>query len=186
MINEKSQQFLIEEYKNIAHTHDQLRNNIFMLFNYFLIASALPVTILNLVSKISDPAVQHLTGMFFLVVSLGDILLACSMIEAKLRQYTYARAVNLIRKSFSDFDNGLKEYLSLPCDKNKPDFKDLGSSRYLVIFMFVVAVTYLSLGLYFFKLPISLIIILAIVSLAVLFYLQRKLVCRYIKKHVEG
>lgn len=184
MIKSESQLFLIEEYKNIANTHDQLRNNIFMLFNYFLIASALPFTVLTLVQKISVPQINVLIGLFFLLISCGDILLACSMIEAKLRQYSYARAVNLIRKNFSDSDKELGRYLGLPSDQSKPNFTDLGSTKYLIMFMFIVASVYLWAGLFFwFGSPIKINLISSLVLFLVLSLIQKKIIENYIKKH---
>jgi hypothetical protein len=46
--------FLIEEYKNIAATHDRLRDELGKLFNYFLLLSAFPFTVAGIVFRQGD------------------------------------------------------------------------------------------------------------------------------------
>jgi hypothetical protein len=49
--NKSGSAFLIEEYKNIAATHDKLRDVLVRLFNYFLLLSAFPFTVAGIVFR---------------------------------------------------------------------------------------------------------------------------------------
>src|SRR2546425_526516 len=97
--------FLVEEYKNIAATHDKQRDMLSRLFNYFLLLSAFPFTVAGITFRaggfdlMSAPVGLHI---LFLVVGIGHLFLGLTLVDARLGQYRYARTVNAIRKYFSD------------------------------------------------------------------------------------
>jgi hypothetical protein len=74
--------FLIEEYKNIAATHDRLRDALGKLFNYFLLLSAFPFTVAGIVFRQGDfdllAAPQGL-HFLFLFVGIGDLFLTLTV-----------------------------------------------------------------------------------------------------------
>jgi hypothetical protein len=130
--------FLLEEYKNIAATHDKLRDLIVRLFNYFLLLNAFPFTVLGIMARNhgldlwSPPrGVRPL----FAFIGAGDLLLTLTLIDARLSQYRYAKTVNLIRKYFADISPTLRDYLYLPVDATVPRLRNLGYVRFQVVFM---------------------------------------------------
>jgi len=146
--------FLIEEYKNIASTHDKLRDELGRLFNYFLLLSAFPFTILGLMFRqdglsqfkvLSAPVEIHL---LFLVVGLGHLALALTIVHARRRQYGYARTVNLIRKYFRDQAPVLEYYLLLPTSADVSHYDKLGHVAYQVNFMLLVGVIFFGYGMW--------------------------------------
>ncbi|OYD14501.1 hypothetical protein CH330_08445 [candidate division WOR-3 bacterium JGI_Cruoil_03_51_56] len=124
-----SVRFMLEEYRNIAATHDKLRDLISHLFNYYLFMTAVPFTIAGVVFKdvgldlLKAPVSLH---MLFGVIGLVDLFMGMAVVDARLDQYRYARTVNLIRKYFSDADSKLKIYLHLPTKASVPPLKKLG------------------------------------------------------------
>ncbi len=106
--------FLVEEYKNIAATHDKLRDLLARLFNYFLLLSAFPFTVAGIIfgrgefDLLSAPMGLHF---LFLIVGVGHLFLNLSFVHARLSQYRYDRTVNAIRKYFADNVPDLKDYL---------------------------------------------------------------------------
>ncbi len=141
--------FLIEEYKNIAATHDKLRDVQIRLFNYFLLLSAFPFTVAGLVFRnsnfdlLSSPKWLHVV---FVFAGLGNLLLTLALIDARLGQYRYARTVNLIRKYFADKNTELSKYLFLPTSADVPSWTSLGFIGYHVVFMVLVGVLFTGYG----------------------------------------
>ncbi len=142
--------FLIEEYRNIATTHDRLRDLLTRLFNYFLLLSAFPFTVAGIMFRQGEfdlrsaPMGLHF---LFLVVGVGHLFLTLSLVDARLGQYRYARTVNAIRKYFADNAPGLDAYLYLPTDPDVPSWENLGYVRYQVMFMNVVGAVFATYGL---------------------------------------
>jgi hypothetical protein len=143
--------FLIQEYKSIAATHDKLRDLQAMLFNYFLLVCAFPFTVAGIVFRnggfdvMAAPLWLHF---LFLFSGLGDLLLALTLLDARLEQYTYARTVNLIRKYFSDQNPRLSGYLYLPVRSDTPTWTSLGYVWYQVVFMVFVGLLFVGFGVY--------------------------------------
>src|SRR6266404_1588378 len=114
MADSEKTAFLIEEYKNIAATHDRLRDLLVRLFNYFLLLSAFPFTVAGLVFRNGGFNLFAAPGeirVLFLFVAIGDLCLAVALFDARLSQYRYARTVISIRKYFSDSFPAFAEYL---------------------------------------------------------------------------
>jgi hypothetical protein len=143
--------FLIEEYKNIAATHDRLRDILVRLFNYFLILSAFPFTVLGLMLRngrgLDVWSPPHGLRPLFVFIGMGDLLLALSLMDARLSQYRYAKTVNLIRKYFSDHSQNLKDYLFLPTDVSVPHWESFGFVAYQLYFMSLVGTALVGYGL---------------------------------------
>ena len=141
--------FLIEEYKNIAATHDKLRDMLARLFNYFLLLSAFPFTVAGIMFQkgnldlLAAPLSLHL---LFFAVGVGHLFLTLSLIDARLSQYRYARTVNAIRKYFVDSDARLSGYLFLPTSTDVPSWEDLGYIEYQVLFMTWVGAIFTGYG----------------------------------------
>lgn len=143
--------FLIEEYKNIAATHDKLRDLLVRLFNYFLILSAFPFTILGLMLRNSGGldlwSPPHGLRPLFVFIGMGDLLLALALMDARLSQYRYAKTVNLIRCYFLDNSPALKNYLYLPVDVTVPHWHNFGFVGYQLYFMSIVGMVFVGYGL---------------------------------------
>src|SRR5437773_1346592 len=117
-LRQREQEFLLEEYKHIAMTHDHMRDVLVKLFNYFLLLSAFPFTVAGLMSR-RDSALDIFslpreTYYLFVLIGVADLFLALSMVDARFAQYRYARTVNLIRRYYVDVAPGLSKYLFLP------------------------------------------------------------------------
>jgi hypothetical protein len=127
--NSKSTRFMLEEYHNIAATHDKLRDHTAHLFNFFLIMTAVPFTIAGIALKnvgfdlFHAPPSLHL---LFLLLGAVDFFMAMAIVDARLDQYRYARTVNLIRAYFADLDKEIIPYLYLPTSPTIPPFSKLG------------------------------------------------------------
>jgi hypothetical protein len=125
--------FLLEEYKNIAQTHDRLRDVDMRLMYFILILSAFPFTLADFVFRDTEfdffaaPLSLHL---LFLIVGLSIFVLAFALLDARLGQYRYAKTVNEIRRYFAKKDPGLEEFLYLPTDRRIPDMNKLGFVGY--------------------------------------------------------
>ena len=141
--------FLIEEYKNIAATHDKVRDLLVRLFNYFLLLSAFPFTVAGIMFRtggfdlLSAPPQIH---SLFLFAGFGDLFLTLALVDARLGQYRYARTVNLIRKYFQDKVPDLSNYLYLPTRADIPSWTSLGFVGYQVGFMVIVGVLFVGFG----------------------------------------
>jgi hypothetical protein len=141
--------FLIEEYKNIAATHDRLRDELSRLFNYFLLLSAFPFTVAGIVFRqgnfdlLAAPQGLHF---LFLFVGIGDLFLTLTVVDARHGQYRYARTVNLIRKYFVDKAPDLDSYLYLPKSADVPGMKHLGHITYQIYFMNFVGSVFVAFG----------------------------------------
>lgn len=162
--------FLIEEYKNIAATHDNLRDLLAKIFTNFLLLSAFPFTVAGIVFRnggfdlFSAPNGIHVV---FIFAGCGDMLFALALLEARLGQYRYAHTVNLIRKYFTDNSPGLNEYLVLPTSASIPAWSSLGFVWYELVFMIVVATAFFAYGIQGFLHPSC--VILASILFTVLY-----------------
>jgi len=185
MRNSNSELFMVEEYKNIANTHDKLRDSLSLIFNYFLIISAIPFTLLGF--NASSPNYffeSFMIPLFFVLVSTGNMFLALSMYSARLSQYRYARVVNLIRKYFCDQDNNLEEYLYLPTTDQKPRLENPGYIKYQIIYMIVVSAIYMIVGLVGFRFLFVYCFLVIVVYILIFAYLFIEIYKRFKKEKV--
>jgi hypothetical protein len=163
--------FLLEEYKNIAATHDKLRDLLVQLFNYFLLLSAFPFTVAGIVFRNSGFNLFAAPGeirTLFLFVAFGDLCLAAALLDARLSQYRYARTVNSIRRYFEDSVPEISKYLYLPTSSDKPSWRSLGFITPQLIFMLVTGGLFVGCGLYGFT---SLCLTLLAVAMYIVFYI---------------
>lgn len=122
-------QFLLEEYRNVAQTHDRLREVCMRLMYFVLVLSAFPFTLAGFIFREQDFdffAAPLSLYLLFLMVGLGIFVLALALLDARLGQYRYARTVNEIRRYFAEKDSNLQNFLYLPTSKQIPDMKKLG------------------------------------------------------------
>ena len=175
--------FLVEEYKNIAATHDKLRDLLVRLFNYFLILSAFPFTVLGLMLRngggLDFWAPPHGLRPLFVFIGVGDLFLALSLMDARLSQYRYAKTVNLIRSYFADNSLTLKPYLYLPIDPSVPRWEDLGFVEYQLHFMSAVGAVFVGYGLTGLSLPRRWSLVGVAVYLLVFRLMRRWIIKRY-------
>src|SRR5712664_2842789 len=149
--NKSDSAFLIEEYKNIAATHDKLRDLLVRLFNYFLLLSAFPFTVAGIVFRnggFNLFAAPEEIRILFLFVALGDLCLAVALFDARLSQYRYARTVNLIRKYFKDSVPQISDYLYLPTSTEIPSWTSLGFVWPQLYFMLLTGCLFVGCGVY--------------------------------------
>jgi len=143
--------FLIEEYKNIASTHDRLRDELGRLFNYFLLLSAFPFTVAGIMFRQGEFNLQTAPlelHVLFLIVGIGHLFLTLTIVDARHGQYRYARTVNLIRKYFADETPGLAPYLYLPRSAEFPAYNKLGHISYQIWFMNLVGTLFVAYGIF--------------------------------------
>lgn len=142
-------QFLLEEYKNIAQTHDRLRDVGMRLMYFILILSAFPFTLAGFIFREQEfdffaaPLSLHL---LFLVVGLGIFVLAFALLDARLGQYRYARTVNEIRRYFAQNDPRIQDFLYLPTTRQIPDMNKLGFVGIQLLFIVPIGGLFTSYG----------------------------------------
>jgi hypothetical protein len=149
-INNYGKDFLLEEYRIIASTHDRMRDVINRMFYYFLLLSAIPFTVATLVyrdSKFNLTEIPLSIGLLFLIISLSILFLSLASVAARYRQNTYAHTVNRIRAYFADNHLEIKQYLYLPITDAEPRSDDLGHVLYYIISMALVGGLYFFLGI---------------------------------------
>ena len=121
---------LLEEYRDIAATHDRLRDLQVRLVNFAFIVAAFPFTVAGLILDRTQPLdlltpPASIYGLA-LLAAVAEFSFAYSIIDARRSQYRYARTVNGIRKYFADRDSELSKYLYLPTDPAVPAMSQLG------------------------------------------------------------
>jgi hypothetical protein len=187
---EATVQFLLEEYRNIAQTHDKLRDVGMRLMYYVLILSAFPFTLAGFVFQHQEFdmfAAPLSLYLLFLIVGLSILVLAFSILDARLGQYRYARTVNEIRRYFAENDPGLEIYLYLPRSKEIPDMNKLGFVGTQFFFIVPIGAIFTAYGFsgfldgFLFRLGIGL---LTIAVYIVLFWLVRKLYSKNYEKAI--
>jgi hypothetical protein len=157
--------FLIEEYKNIAATHDRLRDLLVRLFNYFLLLSAFPFTVAGLVFRNGGFNLFAAPGeirILFLFVAFGDLCLAVALFDARLSQYRYARTVNSIRRYFSVSVPEISDYLYLPTSSEIPSWSSLGFVWPQLVFMLLTGALFVACGIYGVRSPC--VVVIAVVG----------------------
>lgn len=179
--------FMCEEYKSVATSHDNMREMVGRTFNYFLLISAFPFTAYTFSKIESNSTLTWLLPVLFIVVALGDVCMALAMLEARLSQYRYARAVNLIRKYYVDTSPELDQYMYLPTSPDFPeyDFSALGFVKYEVGFVMVIALSYFSIALWQIGASIYLIFIPTILLFLVSVRLGSRIITRFEKRHAS-
>ena len=181
MSTKENGDFMIEEYRNIAATHDKLRDINVKLFNYFLIFAALPFTAAGVISYKNVPFnlsdVPDYIYLLFLIIGIASFMLGLSMLDARLGQYRYAKAVNVIRKYFIEQSNGIKKYLYLPSTHKIPDWSNLGWVGWQISFIMLVGGVYTAFGFMFFKKG-RYIFLLVLIFYIIIFYCFQKLLTR--------
>ena len=146
--------FLIEEYKNIAATHDKLRDLLVRLFNYFLLLSAFPFTVAGIVFRNGGFNLFAVPGeirVLFLFVAVGDLCLAGALVDVRLSQYRYARTVNAIRRYFKESVPAISDYLYLPTSSDLPSWTSLGFVAPQLYFMVLTGIFFVVCGTYGFR-----------------------------------
>lgn len=145
-----SVRFLLEEYRNIAATHDRLRDVGLRLLNFAFIVAAFPFTIAGLLfgketfNLFAAPASFYVLA---IIVSLAEFSFGYGILDARLSQYRYARTVNLVRKYFSDLDPGLSSYLYLPQSAAVPKMDNLGYVRTQLRLIILLGALFFGYGL---------------------------------------
>jgi hypothetical protein len=143
--------FLFEEYKNVAATHDKLRDVIVRIFNYFLLLSAAPFTVAGIMYQaggfnlLQAPPSVHI---LFIVVGVAHLFLALTILDARLSQYRYARTVNAIRQYFAETHREIAPYLYLPTDRTNPPFTRLGYVGIQLRLVWVVGALFAGYGVW--------------------------------------
>lgn len=134
-----SERFMLEEYRNIAATHDKLRDVGVRLFNLSLILGAAPLALAGALSGGSNdfdllaPPLSY--AALAIAVGFGELILGLALLDIRLGQYRYARTVNLIRRYFATRDTDLRQYLYLPTSDSVPRNDSLGFVKYQLWFV---------------------------------------------------
>jgi hypothetical protein len=176
--------FLIEEYKNIAATHDKLRDLLVRLFNYFLLLSAFPFTVAGIIFRNGGFNLFSAPGeirVLFLFVAFGDLCLSVALLDARLSQYRYARTVNSIRRYFRDSVPEISEYLYLPTSSDVPSWTSLGFVGPQLFFMMLAGTLLFTCGIYGYHGPCFTLLVIAL-YVGIYFVLHLRTVRRY-KQH---
>lgn len=144
-----SVEFLLEEYRGIAATHDRMRGIINQMFYYFLLLAAVPFTVASIVlrgTEFTILSIPQSLGWLFVIISASILFLSLACASARFRQNQYARTVNGIRAYFADNDATILPYLYLPTATEKPQIKYLGHVFWYLLAMTLVGGTYACFG----------------------------------------
>ncbi len=125
--------YLLEEYSNIAKAHFKTMETITSFFRYYLIIMALPISIVAMF--LNDTNIQKNTThiiaplyWIFLIVSLSGFCVMLYIVNLRLDAILYARSINLIRKYFYDSStlNEFQRYHSkvLPQTAYQPNYHE--------------------------------------------------------------
>lgn len=142
---------MLEEYRNIAATHDKLREQISRIFNYFLLIAAVPFTALGILFRETGVSLLHAplgVHLLFLVAGVACLFVALTIVDARMQQYSYARTVNVVRRYFAERAKNLRRYLYLPTSPEVPGFKDFGFVGKQIWLVVAVGTLYLAYGVY--------------------------------------
>ena len=153
-------EFMLKEYESIASAHFDSQDGLRQQFRFYLLISAVPLTVLGLAFKDRTVAdIQHLgifdlpklLGAVFLGIGFLGLLMLLSMIHTALDATLYARTVNGIRRYFFDRAAGmgsdLKPYLKMPVESNRPKYFHIRAFFWQVVLVSVLNASYISIGL---------------------------------------
>lgn len=141
--------FLLEEYRNIAATHDHMRESITRMFYYFLLLSAVPFTMATIIFRDAEFnifAFPKSMGWLLIIIGVMILFLSLSMTAGRLRQNQYAKTVNDIRRYFSEKHPVISPYLYLPKTSKLPHTRSLGHVKWYIYAMILIGATYELLG----------------------------------------
>jgi hypothetical protein len=147
--DDKGIQFLLEEYRNIAATHDHMRDSINRMFYYFLLLSAVPFTVATIIFRDTEFDIHSLPpsmGWLLVIIGAGILFLSLAAASGRLRQNQYAKTVNCIRRYFADNYTTISPYLLLPTTSDLPHTRNLGHVFWYLCAMTLVGGTYECLG----------------------------------------
>ena len=185
MPNKDHTDFMLEEYRNIAATHDKLRDIIIRLFNYFLILAALPFTVAGIIVKNGDFDILSAPLSLYLlciIVGIASFMLALAILDARLGQYRYAKTVNLVRKYFLDKEQSIKEYLYLPVSDDVPQWTSLGFVGWQVYFVIFLGGILLGYGIFLWE-TWWLSTVMCVIYWIIFLCAKKLLTTNYIKKY---
>ena len=180
-IQEPGVQFLLEEYRNIAATHDRMREGINRMFYYFLLLTAVPFTVASIIfhdAKFDILTLPSSMGWLLVIVGAMILFLSLSLAAARLRQNQYAKAVNCLRRYFADNYQTISPYLMLPTTSELPRTRDLGHVLWYLCAMTLVGGTYECLGAFSLFGTCFYIGLLAFLIYSLVFYLLLELMLR--------
>jgi len=144
-----SVEFLLEEYRNIAATHDRMRDIINRMFYYFLLLTAIPFTVASIVlhgTEFNILSIPQSLGWLFVIISASILFLSLACASARFRQNQYAKTVNGIRGYFANNDATILPYLYLPTATEKPRIAYFGHVFWYLLAMTLVGGTYACFG----------------------------------------
>lgn len=142
-------EFLLEEYRNIAATHDRMRDVINRMFYYFLLLSVVPFTVATIVFRETEFDIQQLPtsiGWLFMITSASILFLSLASASARWRQNQYAKTVNRIRAYFVEHNTAIAPYLFLPTTGELPGTRHLGHVVWYLLSMALIGGIYAALG----------------------------------------
>jgi hypothetical protein len=150
-------EFMLKEYENIASAHFDSQNGLRQQFRFYLLISAVPLTVLGFTFKL-ETDIQHiglfdlpklLAAAFFGIGFLG-LLMLLSMIHTALDATLYARTVNGIRRYFVDRATAggttLNPYLKMPIALDRPRYFHIRAFFWQVILVSAVNTAYMEVG----------------------------------------
>jgi hypothetical protein len=150
-------EFMLKEYENIASAHFDSQNGLRQQFRFYLLISAVPLTVLGLTFRVGAD-IQHI-GLFdlpkllaaaFIGIGFLGLLMLLSMIHTALDATLYARTVNGIRRYFVDRatagGTALSPYLKMPIVVDRPKYFHIRAFFWQVILISAVNCAYITIG----------------------------------------
>lgn len=157
----KFEDFLLDEYSNIAQAHFKSMETISTFFRYYLLIMSIPISTITIIIQITLVNVQFLNTLkqyypLFSIVLLAIFIIAllifCYITNMRLDAILYARVVNSIRKFFYDKSNiriNLKLHIrTLPQSPKLPEYFETAYFFPVVVIFGIINGVYLFLAFY--------------------------------------
>ena len=179
--NDRYDEFLLEEYGNIAKAYFDVKNSVSSFFRYYLLVMSIPISLLMVVvlkfENFNSDGVMtqfiYISAIAFVVISLAGHFMTRYIISAGLNSKIYAEQVNDIRGYFVSYrkQNGgmyCRGVLPIKAREIKCDSDSLG---YLFCSTVVMNTFYFSTSVWLFTKSIC-VVVMAIIVLIVVQYVS--------------
>ncbi len=160
-MNNKFEDFQLEEYKNISNAHFETNKQIGIFFRYFLLIVSAPSFIIIWLGKDNPDFINNLLngnreslntnlfiGCFLILISIIGAFSAAYLVGIKLDNVLYARTINGMRKYFYEKAKIKNEetFRYLSKQTNVPKYRDFHTFGVLYYAIALIDSIYFSLG----------------------------------------
>ena len=161
-MDEKFNDFQLEEYKNISNAHFETNKQIGIFFRYFLLIASAPALIFLWFGKDNPNFIDNIlkgneevlninlfTAIFIIFISIVNMLSSFYLVGLRLDNVLYARTINGVRRYFYNNVkiNEEEQYRVLPKQINIPKYFDNHTFGILFYAIALINSAYFTLGI---------------------------------------